>query len=451
MHNLSLKQRVLNSSIWTLGSNVISQLIRFVSNLIMTRLLAPEMFGLMALAGVIIFGIHMLSDIGLRQVLIQNKRSDQSFINTIWTMQIIRGLLVWFVSILVAIVFSALDQLHKLANDSVYSDPMFPFVVAAIGFSSVIAGFESTKMVLAQRNLTVKLNMMIALGSQVLGMIVMLIWAYYSPTVWALVVGSTLATLSSTLASFLIIPGEGNKFCWDEKVRSEVFHFGKWIFLSSIMGFLASSSDRLMLGGLIDAKLLGYYAIAGLLVSAVNQLFGNLIHSVGLPAMSETYREKPYALRSVFYKLRLPFDLALLFSASFIFATSNTIVEILYDDRYSEVGWILQILAITLFELRYNLANECYTAIGKPKLNSVLLFARIVILYFFGVVIYKFYGFHGVVWVIACSSLATIPLHFYFLRKFALFDLKRELLVLPILVIGYLVGLLVNFLYVKLF
>jgi O-antigen/teichoic acid export membrane protein len=451
MQNLTLKQRVLNSSIWTLGANVISQLVRFVSNLIMTRLLAPEMFGLMAIAGVVIAGIHLFSDIGLKQILIQNNRSDKEFVNTIWTMQVFRGLMIWLVSIVISVVFAALDYMHVLAADSVYSDPIFPYVVAAIGFSSVIASFESTKMVLAQRNLVIKLNLMIGLGSQVLGILVMLVWAYFSPTVWALVTGSIIATLSGTLASYIVIPGEGNKFCWDKEVRREVFHFGKWIFLSSILGFLATSSDRLMLGGLVDATLLGYYAIAGLLVGAANQLFQNLIHSIGLPALSETYRKRPYALKSVFYKLRFPFDVALIFLSAFIFSTSNNIVEMLYDDRYREVGWILQILAISLFELRYSLASECYTAIGKPKVNSAMLLVRIAVLYIFGIFVYKFYGFHGVVWVIACSTLATIPLHLYFLHKFSLVDWKREFLVLPILFVGYFTGHLANYLYLNVF
>jgi O-antigen/teichoic acid export membrane protein len=447
MQKLTLKQRVLNSSAWILGTNVISQLIRLASNLIMTRLLAPEMFGLMAIAGVVIAGIFLFCDIGLKQVLIQNKRSDSVFVNTIWTMQVVRGVLIWLVSILIAIVFLVLNHMHFIVADSVYADPILPYVVAAIAFSSVISSFESTKMVLAQRALAIKLNMLVALGSQVIGVLVMLAWAYFLPTVWALVIGSIIGTLSGTLASHLVFPGEGNKFCWDKDVRSEVFHFGKWIFLSSILGFLATNGDRLMLGGLVDAKLLGYYAIAGLLVGAVNQLFESLIHSIALPTLSETYRERPYALKSVFYKLRFPFDLALIFLSAFIFITSNTIIEILYDDRYREVGWILQILAISLFELRYTIAKECYLAIGKPKLHSIILSVRIVILYVLGIVIYKFYGFHGVVWVIACSTLATIPFHLYLLRKLSLFDLRSELLVLPILLVGCCAGLLVNFIF----
>jgi O-antigen/teichoic acid export membrane protein len=446
MQNLTLKQRVLNSSIWTLGTNVISQLIRFASNLIMTRLLAPEMFGLIAVAGVVIVGIHLFSDIGLKQVLIQNKRSDKAFVNTVWTMQVVRGVMIWLVAIAIAVVFLLLNQMQLLAENSVYADPLFPFVIIAIGFNSVISGFESTKMTLAQRGLTVKLNMMIALGSQVIGMIFMLIWAFYSPTVWALVAGSIVGTMLGTIASYIVIPGEGNKFTWDAEVRSEVYHFGKWIFLSSILGFLSSSSDRLLLGGLIDAKLLGFYAIAGLLVGALIQLITNQIHSICFPALSETYRDNPHNLKSIFYKLRLPFDLASLFILGFIFVTADNIVHVLYDDRYSDVGWMLQILSISLFELRYRICGECYMAMGKVRLVTSLILLHVVFLYVFGFLAYHYYGFSGAIWLLAGSNIVTIPLNFYYLNKFELLDLKKEIIVLPVILLGVAVGFLVNFL-----
>jgi len=107
MHSNSLKHRVIKSGMFIFSGNALSQILRFVSNLIMTRLLAPDMFGLMALAGIFILGLNLLSDIGLKQILIQNKRSDDQFVNTVWTMQVIRGWLIWLFSIIVSIIFSS--------------------------------------------------------------------------------------------------------------------------------------------------------------------------------------------------------------------------------------------------------------------------------------------------------------------------------------------------------
>jgi O-antigen/teichoic acid export membrane protein len=197
----------------------------------------------------------------------------------------------------------------------------------------------------------------------------------------------------------------------------------------------------------VDAESLGYFAIAGLLVGAVGQLVGTMIHTVGFPALSETFRENPSGLRKVFYKLRLPFDLFLLFTSGFLFVTADTIVSILYDNRYQSVGWILQIMSISLFEIRYRLAGECFLAMGKPKLQSSLIFVNLVCLYAFGFGMYYMYGFKGVVWAVACSSLSTIPLILYYLKKFNILDWKRELIVLPVLLLGYAAGFTVNFIF----
>lgn len=451
MHANSFKHRVIKSGLWIFSGNALGQIIRFVSNLIMTRLLAPEMFGLMALAGVFIFGLNLLSDIGLKQILIQSKRSDERFVNTVWTIQVVRGWMIWLLSILVGAVFYVMSYLHFLPENSVYNNAMFPFIIAVIGFNSAVSGYEPTKLAFTNRNLNLRINVTIALISQVLGFFAMLIWANFQPDVWALVVGSLVATFSNTAMSYFMIEGDTNYFCWDKEIFHEIFHFGKWIFISSVMGFLVMRGDTLLLGGLVDAKSLGYYAIAGMLVGAVVQIIGTMIHTVGFPALSETYREKPYNLKNVFYKLRLPLDLVLIFSCGFIFATADTIVAILYDNRYVSVGWILQILSISLFEVRYRLASECFLAMGKPKLQSSLIFVNLVCLYGFGFAMYHLYGFKGLVWAVAGSSLFTIPLILFYLRKYQILDWGRELVVLPMIIVGYLVGMLSNTLFNMLF
>ncbi len=451
MQVLTFRQRVLSSSIWTFGGSTLTQLIRFFSNLVMTRLLAPEMFGLMAVASVFILGLHLLSDIGLRQIIIQNKRSDDIFINTIWTMQVIRGWIIWALSILVALVFLLMSTQQFLPLNSVYADPLFPYIIAVIGFNSVISGYESTKLILANRNLMLKITVSIGLASQVLGVLSMLSFAYFYPTVWALVFGSIISAAAQVLFSYVCIPGQRNHFCLNKEVMNEVMHFGKWIFVSSILGFLSLSTDKLVLGGLVSAEQLGYYAIAGLLVGAISGLITSVVHAVGFPALSETFRNNPSNLKTVFYKLRLPFDLASTFLSAFIFVTADVIVHILYDDRYDEVGWILKILALGLFELRYRLCGECFMAMGKPKLQSSLILVNVLFIYLFGILSYHFYGFAGVVWVIACSTLSTIPLNLYYLHKFGILDWKRELTSIPMLALGYAIGMIANSLFTKIF
>ncbi len=439
----TFKKRVITAGIWSAGSHVLSQAIRLGSNLIMTRLLAPEYFGLMAIANVFIFGLIMLSDMGLRQSLIQSKRFDEPFINTIWTLQVLRGCVIWILSLLLALGVYSLNLVDIWPKDSVYRDELLPYILAVIGFNSVIGGFESTKLATSSRELSLGKNVAIGLISQIIALIVMIIWALIDKSVWALVAASLVASTVSTTLSHLMFSGVKNRFYWDKEAFEQIFHFGKWIFVTSILGFLLSSSDRLLLGGLVDAATLGLYATAFFMVGSLKDLLGNVIHSVGFPALSESYRNNPASLKAVYYKLRVPFDIVSTLGSGFLFATGSLIVGLLYDSRYAGAGWILQILAVSVFELRYRLSGECFMAMGKPRLVTNLIILDLIVLYILGYLAFNYYGFKGAVWAVTLSAISTIPLNLYYQHKFGVLDWKRELITLPLLPVGYGMGLLV--------
>jgi O-antigen/teichoic acid export membrane protein len=179
-----------------------------------------------------------------------------------------------------------------------------------------------------------------------------------------------------------------------------------------------------------------------LLAFALKDLVTNLMLSVGFPTLSETFRERPESLKTVFYKLRIPIDIVSMLLVGFIFAAGTTIVEILYDDRYVSAGWLLQIFALIFFELRYKLSGECYMAMGKPRLITHFIMLDIVVLYALGYFFFYWLGLKGIVLAFASSSIATIPLNLYYMRKFGILDVRRELLPLPLIPVGYGLGLL---------
>jgi len=91
----SFVQRVMRGAAFTSGGFVLSQGMRFASNLILARLLFPEAFGLMAL----MTGLTMLSDTGVPQSIMQNKRGeDPDFLNTAWTLNLMRGVVLWLIA-----------------------------------------------------------------------------------------------------------------------------------------------------------------------------------------------------------------------------------------------------------------------------------------------------------------------------------------------------------------
>src|SRR5262249_13083184 len=151
---ISLKRRMLNAGAWRLAGYGISQVIRFGTNLLMTRLLAPEMFGVMAIAMIVFVGLQMLSDVGLKQSIIQNKRgNDPTFLNTAWVIQILRGMILWTISVCIALLLFLANYVGLIPQQSVYANPSLPYVIAALSVIAVLDGFNSTKLFEASRNI----------------------------------------------------------------------------------------------------------------------------------------------------------------------------------------------------------------------------------------------------------------------------------------------------------
>ena len=108
-HGSSLNARFMRSSMFTMGGYVATQVLRLGSNLILTRILFPEAFGLMALVAVILQGLTMFSDVGVSPSIMQSKRGDdQQFLDTAWTIQVIRGTLLWLFACAIALSISAI-------------------------------------------------------------------------------------------------------------------------------------------------------------------------------------------------------------------------------------------------------------------------------------------------------------------------------------------------------
>src|SRR5712691_949327 len=142
-----LKQRVLRAGGWSLAGYGLSQMLRLCSSLVMTRLLVPEMFGVMAIATMVTVILALLSDFGLAQNIVQSPRGDDpEFLDTAWVVPILRGGVLWLAALLLSIALYFANLRGMLPANSVYSSPVLPLVIAVSSFSAIISGFASTRM-----------------------------------------------------------------------------------------------------------------------------------------------------------------------------------------------------------------------------------------------------------------------------------------------------------------
>ncbi|MBR0995458.1 oligosaccharide flippase family protein [Bradyrhizobium japonicum] len=434
----TLKSRVIAATAWGAASQSASQALRFFLNIFLTHILAPDLFGLTAVANVVMIGIAMVSDIGLGPSIIRSSRgTETSFRNTAYTIQVLRGAITCMIAVAVAASIELFGRNGIASANSVYADPRLPVVIFALSATALIAGFTSTKVHEARRSLLVGRLTVNEILAQIGGILAILVWLWFDRSIWALVAGSIFNSIAAVLLSHTNLPGESNRFRWEHSAATELLRFGAWIFLSSLLSFTATNCDRLLLGGLVSSETLGVYSVAYGLFSTIEQLAARLIATILFPALSETAREKPSQLSAVHYRIYRPAAALMYTLAGTLVMCAPELVRLCYDHRYQQAGLMLQILALALIGVPSQITMQLFIAKGEAQLAALILFGRTLFLFPATLFGFYFWGLSGAVAGISASFVLMLPLTWLISARKGLLRPKKEMQ--PFL--GFLVGL----------
>lgn len=427
----SLKNLVLKGSAWTVIGVVAGQVIRLGKSLVLSRLLFPEAYGVMAIVWAVLYTLDLLSDVGVAPAIVRSPHGDDSkFLNTAWTLKTVRGAFLFLVACVIAYPVSHF-----------YHQPELAIFIPVAGLTTLIEGFCSTKIYSCQRNMIYGPTTILDITTEIVGLLTTLSWAYLQPSVWALLGGAVVGRIFHVFGSHLILPGPRNNFLWNKDSLQELIHFGKWIFLSSLVYLLYSQGDRIILGKYFDARLLGIYGVAILLSEAVTGVVTRLNDYVVYPALSRVANNDRNRLQSVLYRARLGTDASMLLPISILMAIGEELVHFLYDSRYHEAGWMFQILCIRLMMMSILVGNaSCLMALGNSRFALIQNILRTLWLTIGITIVWPNYGAHGVVWIVSLTELPVLVALWWTLIQYKILSIKRELLSLFFVAIGYSIG-----------
>ncbi len=292
-----LESTALRATLWTVVSYGAAQALRLGNSLLLTRLLVPAAFGQMTLVTTLIVGITLLSDIGLGPSVIQSARGDdRRFLNTAWTLQVLRGCGLWCVALLLA-----------WPAARFYHDRTLLAVLPVLSLGMLVGGFNSTNLLTLSRHMGVRRLFAIEFSTQIVALVVTVAWAYYYPSVWALVGGNMVSNLYRLALSHSsrMVPGIRNRFTWDAESLKDILHFGKWIFLGTAFYFFASQADRLILGKYVSLSVLGVYGIAFALSDIPRSVIGAFAQKVGYPFIAKIIHLPMAEFRGQYLRYRM--------------------------------------------------------------------------------------------------------------------------------------------------
>jgi O-antigen/teichoic acid export membrane protein len=362
--------RVVRSSASIALGNGASQGLRLASNLVLTRLLFPEAFGLMALVTVFITGLQMLSDAGTSPSILRHERGDSPrFLNTAWSIQVLRGVFLWLLTMAIA-----------QPSATFYDEPMLAQLLPVAGVSLLIAGFTPTRCETYVRHLRVTRVTVLDLVSQAIGIAAVIVLAWSLQSVWALVFGTILGAAARVVVFHAFLHGHIDRFQINREDALEIITFGKWIFLSSISGFIVLQGDKAILGAYLSLAALGIYNIGYFMGSFPAQLTDVVQSKVLIPLYRQTNMATGSNDARVVRRLRLLLSgsgLALL--ALFAFG-GPLIVDLLYDPRYAAAGLIVVLIACTqMMGLASKVYDQAALAYGDSRGFFVVVAVRAVI------------------------------------------------------------------------
>ena len=239
------------------------------------------------------------------------------------------------------------------------------------------------------------------------------LFAYLSPTIWALVFGGLVSSAGSAIGSYFLLPEIKQKFYISKQFVWEIIHFGKWIFLSSIVYFLSTNFDRLYFAKVVPLELLGIYGIARSISELLSGLTANLGNHVVFPFLASHSDTPRASLHEQLASVRAKFLLVVAVGCSLLVATADFAVKILYDARYHAATWMLPIMVVgSWFSIVANINESTLLGLGKPSYSAITNSLKFTLLLFALPLTLKFYGLVGGIIAITLIELSRyIPIY----------------------------------------
>lgn len=414
----SLTRRVAKAGSWSIVQVMGINILRLCSNLIMTRLLVPEAFGLIALVGVLIAGFSLFTDIGINRSVAREPDGDQDhFLRVAWVVKVLRGLMI-AAGVLISAILVWIFAPSLAPEGTVYADPALPLLIAVSALVPVLLGLASTSVELAERRLQMQYAAILEVVAQAFTIVAMVAFASINPSVWALMAGMIFGAAFRMIGTHVYYPGPRMAVSWDKDVTDRLWRFGKWLMLSSIFTFFAVNAEKLLLGAFLDSATFGVFIIAIFWIEAGTTVVVRLSDGVGFPVISEVLRTRPDDVPRLYRKLQSMIDAICLAAFLFLVLFGVLLIDTLYTDTYAEAGLYLTVLSLRFLAVRFDTVNGLIMNQGNSRAIMWISLVRGAWICAALPVAFYYFDFTIALFVIALIPMVTVPYSLSLVRPY---------------------------------
>lgn len=415
----NLSQHTIKSGGWVLLVRIIHWVLQFVRIIVLARILAPHDFGLFGIAFLLLSLLDTFSRTGLWEALIQKNDDIRQYLDTVWTLGVVRG-----AAIALVLFFSA------PAIAAFFNAPEAEAMVKIIGWAMVFQGLSNIGVVYFDKSLEYHKYFLLMALTAVADLVVTLIVALIYKNAWALVAGCLAGALAGCIASYFLHPYRP-KFSLQIKKAGNLFSYGKWIWGSSILVYLTTQADDFFVGKMLGIAALGFYQMAFRFSSLISTEIIFPLLKVTFPAYAKIREDIP-RLKYAFQNVVKIIAFLVFFMAVLLFVLADNIVFTLLGETWAPIVIILRILIFSACCRAMQRAFiQLAKALGFPGIQTKAIFLQLII---FSIFIYPgalYLGTTGVALVVLIQNIVSLP---WMLRMvLPKIDLPYNVFLLPII------------------
>lgn len=402
----------------TILSFGLQALIKLGSSVVMTRLLRPEAWGVLTVLTSIIFVVEMIADLAVFVAVIRHERGDDpSFLNTAWTLRLIRA------ALNTGIVFFFAPLIAHL-----YAAPLLTAPLRVCSFWFLLSALESMSFPVAIRRKNSRIYVYSELVALTLSTAFTVVYSYYSRDYWGMVYGVLLNRLLMTLLSYRYYPELRPRLELDARSARELFRYTRVTIPSSLLTLALTQFDKIVFLRLFDLNRLGVYGLAGNIASAIEMLISRICEMVLYPRCAHDFRTNPDTFALRYYTTNTRLFVSVLIIPAAVGGAARLLIAVLYDPRYAQAGAILQAFMLRAAAMSLaSPAEHLLIASGEYKVILVGNIFRAAWTVAGSLTGYYFFGFMGFVYGAALSGVPPLLYYLWLQWKKGLLMMRFEL------------------------
>ncbi|ABC76298.1 lipopolysaccharide biosynthesis protein [Syntrophus aciditrophicus] len=403
----SLKNTTIRNIGYTSITKVIQIVTSAIANIILTRTLLPNDYGIVGFAVIFISFLAQFGDLGIGSAIIQKKDLNDDELYTAFTIKILLSLVLF----LFAFIFAPLT-IRFFDNQAIVP------VIRVLAFTFVLNTFSFLPNVLLTRDLNYKKISCANIVSAIINSSVAVVLALTGFKYWSLVIAGICMTLSLSVLVNIFRPVR-YRFAYNSDAARNFLKYGGNLFLAGFSVFLIFNADNFIIGSVKGATNLGYYSVAFTWGTMVCSMIGSMVLNVLFPTFSKIQGNRDRLKRAYLRILQYVSFGGLLINMTLFVASRDFLLIVLghNTDKWMPALSALRILCFYgIARLLLEPVGSVMMALGRTDiLKKANFLAAAIELGGLYPVLY-FYGIEGVAVLVTCAYISQYLLYYLTLR-----------------------------------